>query len=347
VVSTRVPLSTYRLQFHRDFTFRDAHAVVDYLHDLGVSDCYASSYLKAVPGSPHGYDGADPTRLNPEIGTDEEYRAWIQAMAARDMGHVMDLVPNHMGIAKSANPWWLDVLENGACSRFARFFDIEWHPVKDELADKVLIPILGDQYGEALERQELTLTYGDGAFIVRYYDEALPVAPDTYAMIFEAHLDRWLPDHPGGDADELQSILTAARNLPARSERSPEEIAARAREKEVVKRRLAGLADASADVRGLIDACVRRMNGMPGQPRSFDALDELLNAQSYRLAHWRVASEEINYRRFFDVNQLAALRMEDPAVFENVHAFVFDLVERGAAPLLAAIQATLAPQSPR
>jgi (1->4)-alpha-D-glucan 1-alpha-D-glucosylmutase len=242
----------------------------------------------------------------------------------------MDLVPNHMGIAKAANPWWLDVLENGACSRFAQFFDIEWHPVKDELANKVLIPILGDQYGEALERQELTLTYRDGAFVVRYYDEALPVAPDTYPTIFQAHLDRWLHDHRGSDADELQSILTAARNLPARAERGPEEIAARAREKEIVKRRLAGLVDASADVRELIDDCVRRMNGNAGHPRSFDALDELLNAQSYRLAHWRVASEEINYRRFFDVNQLAALRMEDPAVFDNVHAFVFDLVERGA-----------------
>src|SRR6266849_7601102 len=245
VVCTRVPLSTYRLQFHRGFTFRDAHAVVDYLHDLGVSDCYASSYLKAVPASPHGYDVADPTRLNPEIGTAEEYRAWIHAMAERDMGHVMDLVPNHMGIAKAANPWWLDVLENGACSRFARFFDIEWHPVKDELANKVLIPILGDQYGEALERQELTLTYRDGGFVVRYYDETLPVAPDTYATIFEALLDRWLQDHRGSDADELQSILTAARNLPARAERGPEEIAARAREKEIVKRRLAGLVDAS------------------------------------------------------------------------------------------------------
>jgi (1->4)-alpha-D-glucan 1-alpha-D-glucosylmutase len=330
VVSTRVPLSTYRLQFHSGFTFRDAHAVVDYLHDLGISDCYASSYLKAVPGSPHGYDVADPTRLNPEIGTDADYDGWIDAMAARGMGHVMDLVPNHMGIAQSANPWWLDVLENGACSRFARFFDIEWHPVKDELANKLLIPILGDQYGEVLERQELTLTYRDGAFVVRYYDETLPIAPDTYATILDADLDQWLHDHHGRDADELQSILTSARNLPARSERGPDEIAARAREKEIVKRRLAGLADASPEVRALIEASVNRMNGVAGQPRSFDALDQLLNAQSYRVAHWRVASEEINYRRFFDVNQLAALRMEDPAVFDEVHRFVFDLVERGA-----------------
>jgi (1->4)-alpha-D-glucan 1-alpha-D-glucosylmutase len=239
-------------------------------------------------------------------------------------------VPNHMGIAKSANPWWLDVLENGPSSRFARFFDIEWHPVKDELADKVLIPILGDQYGSVLERQELQLAYHDGAFVVRYYDEALPIAPDTYAAILQIELDDWLAEHAGADADELQSILTSSRNLPARGEREPESIAVRAREKEILKRRLAALAARSADVAALIDDSVRRLNGVAGQPRSFDPLDRLLNAQSYRLAHWRVASEEINYRRFFDVNQLAALRMEDPVVFDEVHHFAFELVECGA-----------------
>jgi len=330
VAATRIPLSTYRLQFNGGFTFRDARAIADYLHDLGVSDCYASSYLKAVPGSPHGYDVADPTRLNPEIGTEDDYWAWIDTMKARGMGHVVDLVPNHMGIAKSSNPWWLDVLENGPSSRFARFFDIEWHPVKDELADKVLIPILGDQYGAVLERQELVLTYQNGAFFIQYHDDTLPIAPDTYATILETDLDRWVSDHPGADADELQSILTASRNLPARSDRSADQITTRAREKEIVKRRLAGLEAASDDVAALISDTVRRLNGIAGQPRSFDPLDKLLNAQSYRLAHWRVASEEINYRRFFDVNELAALRMEDPMVFDEVHRFVFELVERGA-----------------
>jgi len=330
VAPTRVPLATYRLQFNSGFTFRQAHDVVDYLHDLGVSDCYASSYLKAVPGSSHGYDVADPTQLNPEIGTEADYAAWTDAMKARGMGHVMDIVPNHMGIAKSANPWWLDVLENGPSSRFARVFDIEWHPLKSELAEKVLIPILGDQYGEVLENQELTLTYGDGAFFVRYFEERLPLAPDTYEMVVADGLDDWLADRPGDDADELLSILTSAGNLPARSERGADAIAVRAREKEVIKRRLAAVTDRSRDVRELIDVSIRRLNGVRGQPRSFDALDRVLNAQSYRLAHWRVASEEINYRRFFDVNQLAAVRMEDPAVFDEVHRLVFELVARGA-----------------
>ena len=330
VSAVRVPLSTYRLQFHHGFTFNDGRALVDYLNDFGISDCYASSYLKAVPGSPHGYDVADPTRLNPEIGTDEEYWAWIEAMHARGMGHVMDLVPNHMGIAKSANPWWLDVLENGPSSRYARFFDIEWHPVKNELAEKILIPILGDQYGAVLEAQELRLAYADGAFRVCYYEQTLPIAPDTYAAVFERTLEPWLAGHAGPDADELQSILTASRNLPERADRDAGAIAVRAREKEIVKRRLAALTAASASVASLIDASVQLMNGTPGQPRSFDLLDGLLNRQSYRLAHWRVASEEINYRRFFDVNDLAALRMEDPVVFDEVHRFAFELVEKGA-----------------
>jgi (1->4)-alpha-D-glucan 1-alpha-D-glucosylmutase len=329
VSGARVPLSTYRLQFNSRFTFRDARAIVDYLHTLGVSDAYASSYLRAVPGSPHGYDIVDPTRLNPDIGSEEDYWAWVESLRAHDMGHVLDVVPNHMGIAKSANPWWLDVLENGPSSRFARFFDIEWHPVKGELADKVLIPILGDAYGEALERQELRLTYRDGGFFVAYFDDSLPIAPDTYGQIFAGALETWVTEHQGDAADELEIILAAAFNLPPRSSREAEHIALRAREKEVVKRRLAALTTSSAEVRALIDSCVERFNGVPGHPRSFDPLDRLLNDQSYRLAHWRVASEEINYRRFFDVNQLAALRMEDPEVFDEVHRFALELVRRG------------------
>jgi (1->4)-alpha-D-glucan 1-alpha-D-glucosylmutase len=329
VTPTRRPLATYRLQFNLSFTFRDASAVIDYLHTLGIGDCYASSYLAAVPGSPHGYDVADPTHLNPELGSDADYEQWLASLERHGMGHLLDVVPNHMGIAKSANPWWLDVLENGPSSRFARVFDIEWHPVKPELADKVLIPILGDQYGAVLERQELTVANRHGTFAVRYYDEILPIAPDTFRLILGPALEAWIVDHPGEESDELQSVLTASDHLPSRSSRDEADIAARAREKEVVKRRLAALIDRSQAVRRYVDGCVTRLNGVAGQPRSFDWLDSVLNAQSYRLAHWRVASEEINYRRFFDVNQLAAVRMEDPAVFEEVHRFLFELIRRG------------------
>jgi (1->4)-alpha-D-glucan 1-alpha-D-glucosylmutase len=327
-VSPRIPIATYRLQFNASFTFRDARNIVGYLEALGISDCYASSYLRAVPGSAHGYDIADPTMLNPEIGTDEEYWSWVGALRQAGMGHILDVVPNHMGIARSANPWWMDVLENGPSSRYARFFDIEWKPIKDELADKVLLPILGDYYGSVLENQQLTLEFRDGAFVVRYGDDWLPLAPDTYPRILEAALSEW----PGGDADkdELRSIMTAAGNLPPRATSDPDAIVVRAREKEIVKRRLAALATVSAGLPEAINRALTAFNGTRGQPRSFDRLDALLHEQSYRLSDWHVASEEINYRRFFDVNQLVALRVEDPVVFDEVHKFVLELLARGA-----------------
>jgi (1->4)-alpha-D-glucan 1-alpha-D-glucosylmutase len=331
----RIPGATYRLQFNSAFTFRDGLPVVDYLAALGISDAYASSYLRAVPGSSHGYDVADPTRLNPEIGTEDDYWAWIRALQSHGMGHVLDLVPNHMGIARSANPWWIDVLENGPSSRYAHFFDITWRPLKDELADKVLIPTLGDQYGDVLDRKELQLAYRDGTFIVCYFEDWFPLAPDTFGRILLPALDGWLASEGDRiepmDSDELRSIITAADHLPSRSATDAESIATRAREKEIVKRRLAALVDRCPSLKRAVESTLQWFNGVEGQPRSFDPLDALLGEQSYRLAHWRTASEEINYRRFFDVNQLAALRMEDPDVFNEVHRFVFELIGKGAA----------------
>ncbi len=261
-VSPRIPIATYRLQFNASFTFRDARNIVGYLEALGISDCYASSYLRAVPGSGHGYDIADPTMLNPEIGTDEEYWSWVGALRQAGMGHILDVVPNHMGIARSANPWWMDVLENGPSSRYARFFDIEWKPIKDELADKVLLPILGDYYGSVLENQQLTLEFRDGAFVVRYGDDWLPIAPDTYPRILEAALSEW----PGGDADkdELRSIMTAAGNLPPRATSDPDAIVVRAREKEIVKRRLAALAAVSDGLPEAHQSRADRLQWHPG-----------------------------------------------------------------------------------
>ncbi len=308
--------------------FRDARAIVDYLRALGITDCYASSYLRAVPGSSHGYDIADPTRLNPEIGSEQDYWAWVGALKSAGMGHILDVVPNHMGIAKSSNPWWNDVLENGPSSRYAKFFDIEWRPVKDELAEKVLIPILGDYYGATLETHELTLVYQEGSFIVRYYDDWLPIAPDTYPRILEAALGLW--DVGEAVKDELRSVMTAASNLPPRNARDQEAIHVRAREKEIVKRRLAALVSEHDALDKAVQRALTLFNGTAGEPRSFDRLDALLSEQSYRLSDWHVASEEINYRRFFDVNQLAALRVEDPEVFDEVHTFIFELLAQGA-----------------
>ena len=325
------PLSTYRLQFNAGFTFSDAAAIVDYLHALGVSHCYASSYLTAVPGSTHGYDVADPTRLNPELGDEQSYATWIARLRARGMGHILDFVPNHMGIAGSANPWWQDVLENGASSHYAPVFDIDWTPLKPELEDKVLLPVLGDAYGAVLERQDIQLEYDQGAFRARYHETLLPIAPGTYDLILCIGKDELLQDlgEQSDEGIEFLSILTAIRHLPGRNTDDPEQLAERDREKEVIKRRLAALTDRCARIRGHVADAVSRLNGVAGDPHSFDALDALLGAQAYRLAYWRVAGEEINYRRFFDINELAAIRMEDPAVFELVHAFAFDLIRRG------------------
>ncbi len=326
-----IPTATYRLQFNSGFTFQDATGLVDYLAALGISHCYASNYLKAVPGSPHGYDVADPTQLNPEIGDDRSYGAWIDALRAHGMGHIIDLVPNHMGIARSANPWWQDVLENGESSRYADVFDIDWHPLKTELEHKVLLPVLGDTYGAVLERQEIRLEYEHGALRVRYYDDWFPIAPGTYDSVLNHDLPQLLAEVGSGSADgiEFLSILTAIKNLPGRHVTDPAVRSERDREKEVIKRRLADLTARSPGVLAHIQRAIDAFNGHPGDPRSFDALDDLLSAQAYRLSYWRVAAEEINYRRFFDINELAAIRMEDPAIFDRVHAYAFDLVQRG------------------
>ena len=330
-MSPPIPAATYRLQFNAAFTFDAAAAIVDYLDALGISHAYASSYLCAVPGSTHGYDVADPTRLNPEIGDERAYERWITALRARNMGHIVDLVPNHMGIAQSANPWWQDVLENGPSSRYAPIFDIDWHPLKPELEHKVLLPILGDSYGAVLERQEIQLEYSNGGFCVHYFGYTLPISPGTYDLVLGAGADALIVE-VGAESQagvEFLSILSAIRRLPGCDVQDADLRAERAREKEVVKRRLAALTVSSPEVLAHIGRAVATFNGRKGQPRTFDPLDALLSQQAYRLAYWRVAGEEINYRRFFDINELAAIRVEDPEVFERVHAFVFDLVRRG------------------
>jgi (1->4)-alpha-D-glucan 1-alpha-D-glucosylmutase len=327
----RVPLATYRLQFNRAFRFRDATACIPYLHQLGVTDIYASPYLKARPESSHGYDITDHGRLNPGIGSERDYRRLVTALHRRGMGQVLDIVPNHMGIS-SANPWWMDVLENGPAARHAETFDIDWQPLKPELRGRLLLPILGDQYGKVLERGELTLEYRDGAFYIRYWNHLLPVDPHTYPELLrfrlEALVARLGPQHPA--VLELQSIITAAGNLPERTETSPEQVEERAREKEIIKRRLAALCAYSPEVRAAIRETVRAYNGRPGDPHSFDLLDALLDRQAYRLSFWRVAAEEINYRRFFDINDLAAIRVERPRVFHESHALILELIGRGA-----------------
>jgi (1->4)-alpha-D-glucan 1-alpha-D-glucosylmutase len=326
----RIPTSTYRLQFNRQFTFAHAREIVPYLDALGISDCYASPYFQARAESLHGYDITDHNKLNAAIGSRAEYDAWIADLHAHGMGQIVDFVPNHMGIGEPLNQWWMDVLENGPSSLYAPYFDIQWKPLKSDLQDKVLLPILGDQYGRVLERGELQVHFDAGAFYLRYYDHEFPIAPGTYRHILELALEKLASFKDEDFYAEFQSIITALEYLPRRTETDPERIAERAREKEIIKRRLERRCQEAPQVQAAVTQAVAEINGTPGQPRSFDALDLLLNDQSYRLAFWRVAAEEINYRRFFDVNDLAAIRMELPEVFDATHHLLLELIGAGA-----------------
>jgi (1->4)-alpha-D-glucan 1-alpha-D-glucosylmutase len=327
----RIPVSTYRLQFNDDFTFSDAAKVIPYLSKLGITDIYSSPYFKAAKGSLHGYDIVAPDTLNPDIGTEEEYDFMIGELHAREMGQILDFVPNHMCITSRENIWWMDVLENGPSSVYNDFFDIDWNPVKKELKNKVLLPVLGDQYGKVLDKGELRLTFEEGSFFLYYYEHKFPIIPKTYNHILKHRIDKlsrtFHPEDPF--YAELLSIITALNNLPSYTEKNSEKIVERHREKEIIKKRLSRLYYESAMIRTFLDDNIRIFNGISGDQRSFDHLDQLLSMQVYRLSHWRVATEEINYRRFFDINSLGAIRMENENVFNATHALVMKFIREG------------------
>lgn len=327
----RIPVSTYRVQFNREFTFSHAKLIIPYLHRLGITDLYASPYLKAKEGSMHGYDIVNPLMFNPEIGTDSEYTAFAEELRKHGMGQILDIVPNHMCITSSLNSWWTDVLENGQSSVYAHFFDIDWNPVKKELKNKLLLPILGDQYGRVLENQELKLEFREGRFLICYYDHVFPVRPKTYLNILSHGIEELKKNLPENNPDllDLESIITALKHLPSYTEKDRQRQHERDREKESIKKRLMELHRRSEAIREFIGQNLRAFNGEKGKPRSFDLLDKLISEQVYRLSFWRVATEEINYRRFFDINDLAAIKMEYPDVFRETHRLVMRLIREG------------------
>lgn len=333
-MNERIPSSTYRLQFNPGFTFEHAERIVPFLHSLGITDVYASPIAKARPGSVHGYDVVDYSELNPELGGEQALNLFSAALRNREMGLLLDIVPNHMGVLHESNRWWWDVLENGPGSPFADYFDIDWHPPKEELQDRVSIATLGQQFGVCLESGELKVDFTDeGVFVVRYYDKVFPTAPRTWTTLLLRALDLLKQQEPPQvseeDIMEFESIITGLRNLPLREETEPGKIIERQREKEVAKRRLRALIEASPPVKISINSILADLNGTPGQSASYDALEQFLKGQAYRLSFWRTAPDEINYRRFFDVNELAAIRVELPQVFKAVHELVFRLVQEG------------------
>ena len=327
----RAPVSTYRLQLNHDFTLYDAARVVPYLAELGITDLYCSPILTAAPGSEHGYDVCDYAHVSPELGGEDALRVLDEALKQHGMGLVLDFVPNHMGIHESANLWWRDVLENGPSSPYARFFDIDWNPVKRELEDRVLLPILGDQYGAVLDRGELQISLDSGSFHLHYHEHDLPLNPRQWTTLLQHNLDEISSRLPADDPafTEFQSVLFHLEHLPAYQETSADAIEQRQREKEVAKRRLAALIESSPAIREHVSRNIREFNGTPGQPESFRLLHALLEEQPYRLSYWKTATHEINYRRFFDVNGLAGVRMEDPDVFRRAHELILRLIRDG------------------
>ena len=329
----KIPNATYRLQLNRDFTFAQATAIVPYLSSLGISHCYISPCLKARPGSMHGYDIVDHNSLNPEIGSPEEFDRFVDTLHEHGMGLILDIVPNHMAVMGSDNAWWLDVLENGQSSSYACFFDIDWRPLKDELYGKVLVPVLHDHYGAVLESGELKLSFHreTGEFDVCYRGHRFPVGPREYPRVLQRCTNPLIAllGEQNPDLLEFQSLITAFGHLPGRQETDAARLAERNRDKEIHKRRLAALCARSPEITSAIEQAVSAINGTPSDPASFEDLHELIKAQTFRLANWRVASDDINYRRFFDTNDLAGICMENEAVFQATHKLVLQFIAEG------------------
>ncbi|MFE1602805.1 malto-oligosyltrehalose synthase [Methylobacterium sp. ID0610] len=325
-LASEPPRATYRLQFHKDFTFDHAAGIVPYLAKLGISHVYASPIHKARPGSTHGYDIVDHREINPELGGEEAFIRFSDTLKAHGLKFLLDIVPNHMGVGGADNPWWLSVLEWGPLSPASEAFDIDWERLGAH--NKLVVPFLGDRYGEALEKGDLTLAFdpAEGGFSVWHYEHKFPICPLSYPII----LDRALAALPEVGDDASAEVLSISERLRRMSEETdPERLAGFPSEADGLKQRLARAASGSPALREAIDRAVALVNGFKGHPDSFGALHRILEAQSYRLAHWRVAASDINYRRFFDVNSLAGLRVERPGVFEGAHAMLFRHIREG------------------
>lgn len=327
----RIPSATYRVQFNLNFRFADAEALIPYLHDLGISHLYASPRFKARRGSSHGYDVADPLRINSELGTEEEFDRLVERLHQYGMSLLLDIVPNHMA-ASSENPWWMDVLENGRASRYAGFFDIDWEPEGIKISavekDRVILPVLAAPYSEILLNQGIRLRFDDRGFFFQYEDNRFPVNPSTYAQILEFCIENLQNEREPSQAsvEFLQKLQHISREVP--EPRNGETLRnERDRMVHELKSELWNLYQADPLIRQSIDSTLHQLNGAPSEPSSFRRLDELLGSQPYRLAHWRLASTEINYRRFFDINDLVGLRSEDPIVFASRHAAIMRLIQ--------------------
>jgi (1->4)-alpha-D-glucan 1-alpha-D-glucosylmutase len=320
----RIPQATYRIQFTADFGFDSARKIVDYLADLGISDLYASPIFKARAGSTHGYDVVDPIQLNPELGEPEEFNALVEALQHQQMGWLQDIVPNHMAY-DSANQWLMDILENGSASNYVNYFDIAWNSPFDGNQEPILVPLLGNFYGECLENGEIQLRYDQAGLSVNYYSLCIPLRLESYATFLTHNLGKLAKalgrKHPV--FVRLLGILYSLKSVPDLTGQQ------RLDQTEFVKGLLWDLYLENEDVQAFIDENIQTFNGEPGNPDSFNLLDGLLSEQFFRLAFWKVGAEEMNYRRFFTVNELISVKVEEIKVFNATHALIFKLVEEG------------------
>src|SRR5580704_5400954 len=311
----RIPGSTYRLQLHKEFTFDDAAAVGDYLRELGVSHVYCSPYLQAAPGSMHGYDVVSHQRVNAELGGAEGHDYFCARLGELGLGQVLDIVPNHMSLGRENRYWW-EVLEKGTSSRYASFFDIDWQPQEERLREKVLVPILADQYGRVLEAGGIKVLRAGTHFQVECAGHVLPLAPNTLPAILIRAAEY-------ARSDTLSFLAASFGRLPAPEYVDRRTILARHRDKVVPFKLMERVCAEEPGVCNQIDRAIAELNA------DLDALDDLLNQQNYRLSYWKAADQQLGYRRFFDVNTLIGLRVERAHVFDETHALVLDWLKRG------------------
>ncbi len=311
----KIPTSTYRLQLHAGFTFDDAVRVAGYLKKLGISHVYCSPWLQAAPGSMHGYNVVDHQKVNQELGGEEGLARFSAHLGELGLGQVLDIVPNHMATGPQNRYWW-DVLENGPSSLYATWFDIDWHSAEVKLQNKVLIPVLGDQYGRALSANQIRIEQDCDRFHVAYFDNSFPIAPRSLAIPL-AHAAEYAQN------DTLSFIADSLARLPAPESTDHDAVFLRHRDKKVIYDLLHNLCRKQGEVPAAIARAMRELNN------NLDALDEFLNLQSYRLAYWRTADQELGYRRFFDINSLIGLRVERPHVFDATHRRILEWLQTG------------------
>jgi (1->4)-alpha-D-glucan 1-alpha-D-glucosylmutase len=312
-MSKRVPRATYRVQLNKDFGFDDLARIVPYLARLGISHVYCSPYLRARPGSVHGYDIVSHTELNPELGDDAAFRRMVAALHQYGLGQILDFVPNHMGVGGADNHLWLDLLEWGQASSFASWFDVDWWPDRRYLQGKVLVPFLGDQYGAVLQAGDLRIKFDaeEGSLAVwAYGSHKLPICPLNYGAV----LGNGHPDLERA-SDSFAHLSTSAPNIGLRANE--------------LKARLAAVVKRSGEAADALIYALADFEGQLGDLKSWERLDALIQDQHWRPAYFRAAADDINYRRFFNINELAGLRMELPEVFEHTHSLVFELIEKG------------------